>query len=187
MHTCRKCGTKIANDRKYCSVHYKEAMAQYHRDVKKYENDFAEWSNMTQHERENQNSMAETVETGVYAAGVGSIVGIISWIYLAKTYSIDALYGLLLVFLCIVLFFFVPAIRMLAGRIARAVVKSLIYFIALVIVTWLISLISKMVHENLSMIFFADAGLAVMISLFKELGGGHHASGKPIRPTEPRH
>lgn len=187
MHACRKCSTKIANDRKYCSVHYKEAVAQYHRDVKKYENNLADWSNMTGHQRENQNSMAETEETGLYAAVVGAILGIVGWIYLAKTHHLDALYGLLLVFVCIVLFIFVPVIRTLAGRIARALVKAMIYFVVLAIITWLISLISEMVHTNSSTIYLADVVLAVIISLFKELRGGHHASGMPIRPTEPSH
>ncbi len=187
MHTCRKCKTKIADDRKYCSVHYKEAMAQYHRDIKQHENDLSEWRSSSAMVRDNADDMAETAATGFYAAGAGAIAGVVGWIVLYKSKHIDALYGLLLVFTCIVLFASIPVIRVLMGRIARVIVKAAIYFVILAILSWLLSLMSKIVSANISVIIYGEMFAVVIFSLIRELTGGHHASAAPIRPTEPRH
>ncbi len=187
MHTCRKCKTRIADGRKYCAVHYKEAMAQYHRDIKQHENDLSEWKNSSADVRSSADDMAETATTGLYAAGVGAVVGVVGWIMLYDSKHIDALYGLLLVFTCIIVFAFVPVVRVLMGRIARTVVKAVTYFVVFAVLTWLLSLVSKIVSTNASMLYYGEIFIALIFSIIKELMGGHHASAAPTRPTEPSH
>jgi hypothetical protein len=120
---------------------------------------------------------------GGYAGLVGLVVGAISWHLLSKVQTIDALVGIGILVLSVVVFTAIRPIRVLVGRLTRLFVHAALYFIGLWIVGAIISIWSPFIKENSLILTILLEAAVLCLSAYLEASGGHHARGRPTMPT----
>lgn len=185
MNTCIRCQARVRTGRKYYTAHFMDALAEYEAAMAVYQQNMALWNSMSAEEQASAHANAEESTVGGYAGLVGLVVGAISWHLLSKVQTTDALVGIGILVLSVVVFTAIHPIRVLVGRLTRLFVHVALYFIGLWIVGAIISIWSPFIKEN-SLILTILLGAAVLcLSAYLEASGDHHASGRPTMPVRP--
>jgi hypothetical protein len=185
MHTCKRCSQSIPGGRSYCTAHYMEALANYEADLAQYQSDLARWNSLTPGQQRALDEQAEIVSVAMHATSVGLALGAGIWYALSRQVEIDALLGIGILIASVVLVTAVQPVRALAGRLARLLVKSVAYFAALWILGAIIAIWSPFMKAHATGLSSALALFVLVLSVYLEMSGGHHASGRPIAPSKP--
>jgi hypothetical protein len=151
MNTCIRCQARVRTGRKYYTAHFMDALAEYEAAMAVYQQNMALWNSMSAEEQASAHANAENSTVGGYAGLVGLVglvVGAISWHLLSKLQTIDALVGIGILVLSVVVFTAIRPIRVLVGRLTRLFVHAALYFIGLWIVGAIISIWSPFIKEN---------------------------------------
>ncbi len=187
MGTCKKCSTPIAMGRSYCDAHFNEAMMVYNQQLAQYEQDLAYWESLSDEEKAHYHHQAETVSVMLYAICVGAIIGGSIWYSLNGV--IDNLFGLIILLISVFITSWIRPIRVFVGRFARTILKGGILFLIFAFITAILGefsdLLKPYVDEYFSKILLFEFFGALILSIFFEITGGHHASGAPCPPDKP--
>ena len=185
LHTCSGCSEEIPPGRRYCRMHYEEALAAYEARLVEYERDLDEWNKLSIEERSDANREAESSSILAFAASLGAILGGCAWAYLYFTRKLDALYGLMIVVGGAIGLAVIPPVRYLAGKLMRTTMFALLYVGILSAIVWLLGKMSNVVTDHLREFFIGAACVGVIAAAARELLGHHHASAGPVRPQPP--
>jgi len=163
-----------------------EALAQYESDLVVYQNNIEIWNSMSSTDQAAAHVRAEDSSVGSYAGFVGFVVGAVAWYLLDKERNVDALFGIGMLVVSVLIFTLITPLRVLVGRLARLFVHAIFYFIGLWVVGAIISIWSPFIRENSTLLTTGLVAVVLVISAILEASGGHHASGAPVMPTKPR-
>jgi hypothetical protein len=162
-----------------------EALAEYDTKLADYHQSMAVWNSMSNEERVVAHIRAENESISGYSSFVGALFGAIAWYILAKTFNIDALFGLGILVVFIAAFTAIVPIRILVGRLTRLIFRSFFYFIFFWIAGAIISFWSPLLKQNSFILTLTLAIAMLVLSIFLEISGRHHASGAPVMPIKP--
>lgn len=185
MNKCSRCQAAIPSGRNFCTAHYMEALAQYESDLVVYQNNIAIWNSMSSTDHAVAHARAEDSSVGSYAGLVGIVVGAYAWYLLDQERNIDALVGIGVLVVSVLIFTVIRPIRVLVGRLMRLFVHAIGYFIGFWLVGAIISIWSPFIKENSTLLTTGLVVLVLVISAILEASGGHHASGAPTLPSRP--
>ena len=185
MKTCSRCQVSIPTGRNYCNAHYMEAMAQYEADLVNYQRNLALWDSMSDDQKAAAHVSAEQSSVRGHAGIFGLVVGGVVWYLQAQQRQIDALWGVGMLITSFFFFTGVGPIRVLVGRLTRAFVHAINYFIGLWILGAIISIWSPFINEHAAKLTIGLAVAVLVTSAIGETTGGHHASGVPSMPSKP--
>lgn len=192
MSTCQRCSTRIQPGRQFCIAHYmeevakyEERLAAYHAQLADYQTDLANWNRMSADEQQQRHLQAESNAITGYALAVGLAIGALAWYGLSLNQTVETWVGILMLIGGATLCVLPQPIRVLIGRSARLMVKSVIYFLVLFVIGWVVSIFVPFMKENASALIGLLAIACIGLSIWLELSGGHHASGAPVKPTMP--
>jgi hypothetical protein len=186
MNVCRKCGEQIDNGLTLCAGHYKSAKAQYKSDLANYKVAIEKWEAMTPEERSAAHSAAETFAVKNYAGEVGAILGLSIWYYLHTRIKIDGLVGFLILVASTAIFSSIRPLASAAGKTARALLRGLIYFAILLVLSIGLAFISEFIKKYLAEIWALLAIIAFVSAMLGEAKGEHAASATPVKPAKPK-
>ena len=182
---CSRCQASIPSGRNYCTAHYMEVLANYENALATYHQNMAIWNSMSPAEQAAAHVNAEDSSISSYSGLVGFIIGAMAWYILAQSQKIDALLGFGILAVSLVVFTAIKPIRILAGRLARLSIHAVGYFIGLWIIGAIISIWSPFLKDNSSILTSVLAIGVIILSVYLEASGGHHASGRPTMPSKP--
>ncbi len=185
MAWCKKCDAPIAEGKNYCPVHYPEAIAAYRKKLARYEQKHRQWLRFSPEEKRHADRQAEQASTSRYAVFSGLLLGALVCYRVAQSYHIDPLGGLSIMAGSLLVCTVLGLIRSLLGRLTRAALMAVVYFMLLVAIIWLGAGFSRWLSENHSALCIGAAPLAFLLSLLAEFLGYHHASARPAKPTGP--
>ena len=188
MNTCKKCRAPIPMGRNYCDAHYNEAMMIYHQQLVQYEQDLEYWESLSDEEKLHYHREAEKFSVKLYAISVGAIIGGLIWYMFHE--SMDNLVGLIIFGLSIFITSGIRPIRVFIGRSARAILKGVIIFLITALITGVLGEFSDFLNTYIKP-YFSEILLfeffgCILLSIFFEITGQHHASGAPCPPDQPR-
>lgn len=183
--SCRYCSTQIPYGKKYCYNHYQAELAKFRTQERDYQKQLAEWEEMSEEDREAANRSAESESLVGHAGLAGAIAGGLIWFYAHKNHQIDGLYGIGIVFACVIATITIGPIQRLIGHLTRAAVRAPAYYAVAAGITWLLSHISNLVQTYQVKIYFLAAPACLILSLLIESSGAHHSSARPRKPTPP--
>ena len=186
MAVCGKCNTEIAAGKTFCTSHYLEAQERYRQDFLDYQRRLQEWNHLSYAEKRKADVIAESSSVTGYAVLFGLIVGGAGGYFLIEQFSLDGLYGVLFAIVMALGFSVFQPLRAVTGRFMRALCWSLVFLTVLAVSIELLKLISKLVAENSTVLYYGAAGAALIISLVMEFRGAYHASAEPSKPSPPR-
>jgi hypothetical protein len=185
MNKCNRCQAAIPSGRNFCTAHYMEALAQYESDLVVYQNNIQIWNSMSSTDQAAAHVRAEDSSVGSYAGFVGLVVGAIAWYLLDQERNIDALVGIGVLVVSVLIFTVIKPIRVLVGRLTRLFVHAIGYFIGFWVVGAIISIWSPFIKENSTLLTTGLVVVVLVISAILEASGSHHASGAPTLPSKP--
>lgn len=162
-----------------------EALAQYESDLVVYQNNIEIWNSMSSADQAAAHARAEESTVGSYAGIVGLVVGAIAWYFLDRERNIDALVGIGVLLVSVLIFTVIKPIRVFFGRLTRLFVHAIGYFIGFWLVGAIISIWSPFIKENSTLLTTGLVFVVLVISAILEASGSHHASGAPTLPTKP--
>lgn len=186
MNVCRKCGEQIDNGLTLCAGHYKSAKAQYKSDLAHYRVALEKWEAMTPEEKSAAHTAAEAFAVNNYAGEVGAILGLSIWYYLHTRFEIDGLIGFAILIVSTIFFSSVKPLASAAGKTARALLRGLIYFAILLVLSICLAFISEFVKKYLVEIWMLLTIPAFVSAALGEANGEHAASATPVKPTKPK-
>jgi hypothetical protein len=149
-----------------------EALADYEAALVNYQNSMSVWNSMSVEEQALANANAEEWSIGGYAGIIGFLVGVVIWIALARTQSIDALIGITILAISTSVFTIVKPIRVIVGRSTRLIFHAAIYFILLWMLGAIVSIWSPLLKANASELTIALAVVVLVLSIYLEVSGG---------------
>lgn len=185
MATCQNCSAQLSQGRNYCAPHYRAAIQKYNVDLLNYENEIKKWENLTVVERQVRDKNAEDDNLKFGAGLLGVILPYaLFWLLSKVGININFLVEILATLACVFLFLKSP-IRLIAGKLFRVLFYAAIPSIA---VSWLIVFLLSDFNFDKSTtnyIFIIGCISGVVYSMYRELKGKNHASGKPQKPIKP--
>ncbi len=192
MTTCIRCSASIPDGRKFCTAHYMEAISRYEQEMANYraalvdyQDNLARWNALSPAERHQLDVSAEETSVSGYAGLLGLAVGGALWFVFDRSHGIDMWLGILLMVACVAISVIFGPLRTILGRLTRAALKSIVYFLVLLVIGWVASIFVPVIRENAAMLIIGLGIACLVLSAIAELSGGHHASAAPTPPKQP--
>lgn len=195
--TCLRCQTHIANGRTYCDAHYEEALADYQIEYDNYQNamqqyyiDVDNWNAMSVEERNVYHEQAEEEALGSIGIFAGLVVGGGFWFL--KSDEIPWWMGALVTIFAAAVFYMG---RNIFSKMIRGTGYGIGWALMLLAGGWGIEWLASYLEIPLNMMQSNDKPnpwphvmlgmLGILIGIWREFSGDHHAYGGPVEPIAP--